>query len=65
MNARPWTKGNRVLGYDPAKRRLWVGGQRMHHGVTGVVLAVTGTVLILHDWKDRSIWFERGPGRQP
>lgn len=66
MNAtRPWTKGNRLLGYDPTRRRLWVGGQRMHHGLTGVLLAVTGTVLMLHDWKDRSMWFERGPGRQP
>lgn len=65
MNARPWTKGNRLLGFDPGRRRLWVGGQRMHHGLTGMVLAVCGTVLMLHDWKDRSIWFERGPGRQP
>ena len=66
MNAmRPWTKGNRLLGYDPVKRRLWVGGQRMHHGTAGVLLALTGTVLMLHDWKDRPMWFERGPGSQP
>ena len=65
MNPRPWKIGNRLVGYDPARRRLWVGGQRMHHGLTGVLLALAGTALMLHDWKDRSMWFERGPGRQP
>ena len=61
----PWTRGNRLIGYDPVKRRIWVAGQRMHHGTTGLLLALTGTILMLHDWKDHSIWFERGPGRQP
>lgn len=61
----PWTKGNRLIGYDPGRRRLWVGGQRLHHGLTGFVFAVTGALLMAHDWKDREMWFERGPGRQP
>ncbi|MEX2194049.1 MAG: hypothetical protein WD844_02080 [Thermoleophilaceae bacterium] len=64
MNTRPWTKGNRFLAYDPVRRRVWIAGQRVHHGLTGALLAVCGTVLMLHDLKDRSMWFERGPGRQ-
>ena len=29
-----------------------------------LALAATGGVLMAHDWKDRSIWFERGRGSQ-
>jgi len=29
--------------------------------MTGVLLAATGTILMVHDWKDRPVWFERGP----
>jgi hypothetical protein len=78
----PWTRGNRLLGFDPELRRLWIAGQRLHHGATGIALAgagliglaarrfspgrgaawtLTGTALIAHDWKDRSVWFQRGP----
>jgi hypothetical protein len=35
----PWKVGNRIIGIDPAQRRIWVGGQRLHHGLTGVALA--------------------------
>ena len=79
---KPWTVGNRIVGLDPELRRLWVGGQRLHHGVTGVavagaglaqlltrrsepnralVWALAGGALIAHDWKDRAVWFRRGP----
>ena len=70
--------------YDAAKRRLWIYGQRCHHGATGALMAAAGTagltalkapalaavvaagsVLMLHDWHDRRIWFERGWGDQP
>lgn len=72
--------------YDAERRRLWLFGQRCHHGATGVLLAgvavaglganrlksagvvtlaATGSVLMMHDWKDRQIWFERGWGTQP
>lgn len=71
--------------YDALRRRLWIGGQRCHHGATGTLLAAagllassrgsvtpragilaaaTGTLLMAHDWKDRSIWFELGHGSQ-
>ena len=79
---KPWTLGNRILGVDPGRRRLWVGGQRLHHGLTGIALATAGLaqlatrrteasraiawalaggVLMAHDWKDRAVWFRRGP----
>lgn len=46
---------------DTGRRRMWVGSQRLHHGLTGVFLAAAGIVLMAHDWHDRSVWFERGP----
>ncbi len=78
-----------LVRYDSLRRRLWIRGQRCHHGAAGIVVAAIGFVglisdpdaalrhhsrialaaaggaLIIHDWKDRSIWFERGPGSQP
>jgi hypothetical protein len=32
------------LHYDPLKRRLYICGQRCHHGATGAVLASAGAV---------------------
>jgi hypothetical protein len=58
----PWTHGNRLVGLDPGRRRLWIGGQRVHHGLTGAVFALTGLALMVHDWKDRPHWFRRGAG---
>ena len=75
-----------LLHYDSHRRRLWVAGQRCHHGAAGtlltavagaglvasimrtkgiVALAAAGSLLMVHDWKDRSIWFERGWQDQP
>jgi hypothetical protein len=31
--------GNGVLGVDPERRRVWIGGQRLHHGLTGIAVA--------------------------
>ncbi len=28
-----------VFAYDPVRRRVWIAGQRCHHGATGTVLA--------------------------
>ena len=50
-----------LIRYDARRRRVWVCGQRLHHGLTGVLLASAGLVLMAHDWHDRSIWFARGP----
>jgi hypothetical protein len=43
--------------YDTVQRRLWISGQRCHHGATGALLAALGFGLMLHDWKDRTEWF--------
>ena len=43
----PWTVGNRILGVDPQLRRLWVGGQRLHHGLTGLAVAGAGVAQLL------------------
>ena len=82
ISVNPWTIGNRILGLDPQLRRMWVGGQRLHHGLTGIAVVgagvaqlltrrseanraiawtLAGCVLMAHDWKDRSVWFRRGP----
>jgi hypothetical protein len=86
------------IHYDARRRRLWILGQRCHHGATGAVitamaggwfarkqrlgptlagaraassavaqtatLAALGSLMMAHDWKDHSIWFELGSGSQ-
>ena len=70
-----------LVDYDPALRRVWIGGQRLHHGATGaafaaagfaglaarrlplrdcVPVALLGTMLMAHYWKDRGAWVRRG-----
>ena len=81
MDAPSRSRARKPIEYDAVRRRLWLFGQRCHHGATGVVLAgvaltglfsaharprglgalaATGGLLMVHDWKDRSRWFERG-----
>jgi hypothetical protein len=43
----PWTHGNRLVGFDTERRRLWVGGQRLHHGLTGTALAGAGLAQLM------------------
>jgi len=50
-----WTRGNRVVGYDPVQRRLWIGGQRLHHGVTGIALAGAGLARLLTRRSNRAL----------
>jgi hypothetical protein len=84
----------KLVEYDGPRHRLWILGQRCHHGATGSVVAAAafaalirdpvavvrpsagprsmlalaaaggGALMMVHDWKDRSIWFERGRGSQ-
>jgi hypothetical protein len=49
-----------AVRYDAEQRRLWICGQRMHHGLTGALLAAAGFALMAHDWNDRSFWFRAG-----
>ena len=39
---KPWKVGNRIVGIDPELRRVWVGGQRLHHGLTGIAVVSAG-----------------------
>ena len=79
------THNHNLIHYDAARRRLWIAGQRCHHGATGLLVAAiaasrlsaprlrlgpaallaTGTLLMVDDWHDRSIWFQRGWQDQP
>ncbi len=83
----------KLVEYDALRRRVWILGQRCHHGATGSVVAgaaflalvrdpapavkptngprsilalaaAGGALMMAHDWKDRSIWFERGRGSE-
>jgi hypothetical protein len=49
-----------LLRYDAERRRVWIGGQRLHHGLTGALLTAAGIALMVHDRRDRSIWFKPG-----
>jgi hypothetical protein len=73
------------IRYDASRRRLWILGQRCHHGATGALLAgvaagglaaakltartsfalcAAASLLMAHDWKDRSMWFRPGAGNE-
>jgi hypothetical protein len=49
-----------VVRYDAQRRRVWICGKRLHHGLTGALLAAAGFALMAHDWSDRSFWFRTG-----
>ena len=72
-----WCMARQPVYYDASRRRLWICGQRCHHGATGAVMAAVGTLagapallaigaaLMLHDWHDRRMWFQPGWQNQP
>lgn len=33
--------------------RVYLGGQRLHHGLVGCMLLAVGAALVAHDWRDR------------
>lgn len=43
----------------PTGRRVWLMGQRVHHGATGAILLAAGLVLMAHDRRDLRVWFSR------
>lgn len=79
----PTTPHRSLVHYDAMRRRLWIAGQRCHHGATGALLTTagallalrrqramlalvaTGSALMVHDWHDRALWFQRGWQAQP
>ena len=47
--------GRTLVDYDPALRRVWIGGQRMHHGATGAAVATASLVaLVAHRLSPRN-----------
>ena len=52
--------GAGLVRYDAERRRVWICGQRLHHGLTGALLTAAGFALMAHDWRDRSTWFRVG-----
>lgn len=55
-----------MIKWDREQQRVWVAGWRLHHGFTGAVLAITGGLLMAHDWKDRYDWLvDHTDGRKP
>lgn len=68
-----------VVYQYPAGPRVWLAGQRVHHGATGALLAlcglaarrraliVAGAALATHDRHDWRVWIarERPPTRSP
>jgi hypothetical protein len=38
---------SRAVHYDHHSHRVWIAGQRCHHGATGAVLAAGGTLGLL------------------
>jgi hypothetical protein len=45
-----------LIHYDAVRRRLWIAGQRCHHGATGALLAsVAATGLIASQLRARGL----------
>lgn len=36
-----------ALRYDPTRRRLWIAGQRCHHGATGALVTALSAAALL------------------
>ncbi len=49
--AREATQG--VVDYDWERKRMYVFGRRLHHGLTGAVFVAVGVGLMWHDRADR------------
>jgi hypothetical protein len=45
----------RLLEYDALHRRLWIGGQRMHHGAGGLLVATIACWGLLTGHRRRSV----------
>ena len=43
---------SRILHIDTDKRRVWICGLRVHHGLVGLGAAIVGAALMVHDRKD-------------
>jgi hypothetical protein len=50
---------HRVFYWDRETNRVWIAGQRIHHGSLGAALFGASLVLMAHDRADRREWFKR------
>jgi hypothetical protein len=41
---------------DWTGRRLYLGGHRIHHGLTGILFTCLGVILAVHDRHDWKVW---------
>ena len=48
-----------LVRIDRRLRRVWVCGQRVHHGPVGLALVAVGVALVAHDRRDVRDWFIR------
>ncbi len=48
-----------LVRVDRVRRRVWLAGQRVHHGALGVVMVLSGLALAVHDRSDARQWFRR------
>lgn len=51
----------RLLRYDSRRRRLWVAGQRCHHGAGGTVVALLACTALLAGQERPANRIERPP----
>lgn len=42
-----------MIAYDSTRRRMYLFGRRVHHGLTGAVFVAVGLGLMWHDRADR------------
>lgn len=47
-------QGSRLLEYDVRRHRLWIRGQRCHHGATGTVVALLACLALVAESAEAS-----------
>ena len=45
-----------AVSKSPTGRKLYIGGRRVHHGLTGLALVALGAFLAAHDCADADRW---------
>lgn len=52
---------HRALQYDPLHRRVWIFGQRCHHGATGTFVAAIACARLVAALPISTRWLKRAP----
>jgi hypothetical protein len=45
--------------WDHETNRVWVCGQRVHHGALGLLITGVGVLCMIHDRRDLKQWLHR------